>query len=74
MFRIAFTLHVDVGRGGGDFAKIIRRELDVKRAKVFLQAGELGRAGDGDDPGLLRQQPGECDLRRGRVLLPADAP
>ena len=33
---------------------------------------ELGGARDGNDPRLLRQQPGERDLRRRRALLPAN--
>src|ERR1700759_2306722 len=33
---------------------------------------QLGGPGDGDDPGLLRQQPGDRDLRRRRLLARGD--
>jgi hypothetical protein len=37
-------------------------------ADVFLQARKLRGAGDGNDPWLLRQQPGQRDLSRCRLL------
>jgi hypothetical protein len=47
--------------------------LDVGRAEVLLEPVELGGAGDRHDPALLRQQPGERDLRGRRLLLACDA-
>ena len=41
----------------------------MKRADVLFQAMELGCAGDWNDPRLLREQPGEGNLR-GRGVFP----
>src|SRR5580700_7212793 len=35
---------------------------------------QLGRTWDGNDPRLLRQQPGQCDLSRCRLLSLCDFP
>ena len=56
-----------------DLAQIVGRECEVGSAEVFFQAVQLGRAGDRHDPRLLREQPGERDLRRGCFLLRGDA-
>ena len=42
------------------------------RADVFFEAGQFGGAGDGNDPGLLREQPGERDLGGGGFLALRD--
>ena len=42
--------------------------MDVDRSEIFFEAGQLGCAGDGNDPRLLGQQPGERDLS-GRGFL-----
>ena len=60
---VALAFHFYFGRCGFDFAQILGGELDVRRTVVFIQARELGGAGDGHDPRLLRQDPGESDLR-----------
>ncbi len=39
-------------------------EREVQRAEVFLEVGEFGRAGMGDDPRALGLQPRRGDLRR----------
>src|SRR6202035_743604 len=39
-----------------------------ERSKVFFQAMKFRCAGDGNDPRLLRKQPGERDLSRCRLL------
>lgn len=52
-----------------EFAQVFGRELNRRRPGVLLQAMQLRRAGDGNNPRLLRQQPGQRDLR-GRDLLP----
>ena len=49
----------------------------TERAPRFsLEAGELGGAGDGDDlaaaAGVLGEEPGECDLGGGGVLVAGD--
>src|SRR5688500_10032489 len=55
-----------------DFAEVCGRELQGGAAQVLLQALELGRAGDRNDPPLLREEPRECDLRRRRALSRGD--
>src|SRR4029079_9398548 len=62
------TVHLDLGELPVDLAQILRRQLDVGGAEVLLQAMKLRGARDGYDPGLLRQQPRDRDLRRGRLL------
>src|SRR5215467_572673 len=52
--------------------EIRRRKFEGGGSDVFFQAMELGCAGNGNDPGLLRQQPGESDLRGSRLLLLSD--
>src|SRR5262249_36620419 len=49
--------------------EILGREFERNCADVFVQAIQLGSAGDRRHPGFLRQQPGERDLGR-RGLLP----
>ncbi len=49
------------------------RQYDIGGAEVFLQPVQLGRAGDRHDPRLLRQQPGQRDLRRRRAFLRRDS-
>src|SRR4249919_4058689 len=44
--------------------------MHVGGSEVFLEAMQLGRAGDRHDPGLLRQQPRKRDLRAGDALAP----
>ena len=53
--RVTVPLHGDSGDGVVDITKIIGRELDGHRADVLFEAVELGRAGDRNDPWLLRQ-------------------
>ena len=43
----------------------------LRRADILLQALQLARAGDGHDPGFLRQQPGQGDLGRGGAAFAA---
>ncbi len=50
-------------------AEIVGCELNRSSSDVFFQPVQLGCAGDGNHPGLLRQNPGECDLRGCRLLL-----
>ena len=65
--------HRDVGHRSFDLLQVGRRQLDVDRAQVLIQSFEAARAGDRRDPGFLRQQPGQRDLRRGGALRRGDA-
>jgi AraC-like DNA-binding protein len=49
----------------GDF---VGCEPNVCRTTVLEHVRHLGRAGDGNDPRLLRHQPGHCDLGRSGFL------
>ncbi len=73
MLGIALALDLNLGRGTLDFGEVLRCQLDVRRAEVFLQPMQLGSAGNRHDPRLLREQPSERDLRRRRLLLCCDA-
>ena len=72
MCGIAVTLHGDLRKGGFDVAEIARSQLDVGSFDVFVEAVQLGGAGDGDDPGLLGEEPRECDLGRGGMFAGGD--
>ena len=72
MRRIPVALHRDIGDGRRDLAQVFLGQRDVGRADVLFEAAELGCAGDRDDPRLLRQQPGERDLRRRRLRAGRD--
>ena len=72
MRRVAIALHRDGGERLVDLAKVLGLELDAGGADVFLEAVQLGGAGDRHDPRLLRQQPGERDLRRRRAASRGD--
>ena len=52
--------------------KVAGSQLDAGRTQVLLQAMEFRGARDRHDPGPLRKQPGERDLRRRRILLTRD--
>ena len=67
--RIAGALDDDPRGRALYVAEISWRELDGSRADVLVQAFQFARSGDGHDPPLLGQQPGQRDLR-GRGLLP----
>lgn len=68
MLGVPGSFHGDLGCRGVDFPEVGGRQLDLGRPGVFLQAMRLGGAPDGDDPGLLGEQPGEGELGGGRVL------
>ena len=55
-------------RGALNIAQIVLRELDAERAEVLVQALQFARTGNGHDPRLLSQQPGQRDLGGCRVL------
>src|SRR5882762_6805246 len=61
------ALHLDFRCLRIDLAELLAREFDFCCAQVLFQAMHLPRAGDRDDPGLLREQPSERDLRTRRI-------
>ena len=48
--------------------QIVWRKLDCSCSDVLVQARQLGRARDRNNPRLLSQQPGECYLSGSRLL------
>src|SRR6266436_6189995 len=72
-FRITITLHCDFRGRTVDFAQVVRCEFDCERAIVLVEARQLGRARDRNNPRLLRKQPRQRDLRRCRLLLFRDS-
>src|SRR5882672_2027363 len=60
--RVSRALDRDLRRGRIDLTQILSGQLDRGSTDVLLEALQLARAGDRDDPRLLRQQPGERDL------------
>src|SRR5262245_57144421 len=65
-------MHLDLCSGGMDRTELVGGEFDGRGADVLLQAMELARAGDRHNPRLLRQHPGQRDLRWRRMLLSSD--
>src|SRR4051794_18735966 len=47
-------------------------ELEVRRADVLLDVHDTFTAGDRHDPGPAGEEPRECDLRWGRVMVGGD--
>src|SRR5262245_48290352 len=68
VLRIPRTVHIDLRCRPIDLPQVVRRELSVAGADVFLESMPLGCPGDRHDPRLLRQQPCQGDLRGRRVL------
>ena len=50
-------------------AEIVGRKFDGSGSNVLLESMQLGRARYRHNPGLLRKQPSERDLRRRRLFL-----
>ena len=69
---VALAFDIDLVGGRGDLLKVLGGELDVDCVSVFLQAVGLGGAGDGHDPRVLGQQPGQRHLRDGGTLTCGD--
>ena len=55
----------DAGERGLDVLQVVGGEGEGGGAEVFVEAVQLRGAGDGDDPRLLREEPGEGDLGGG---------
>src|SRR6185437_3050882 len=66
---VAVAVNGNLGRRSLQFAQILRRKHERGRGQVFLEARQLGGAGNGHDPGLLRQQPSQRDLGLGGPAL-----
>src|SRR5690349_3500336 len=65
---VARTMNLDARRLVIELAQVVGRECDVDGAEILLEAMQLRRAGDRDDPRPLGEQPGEGDLRRRRAV------
>src|SRR5689334_14182959 len=70
---VAFTMNRNARRGLVDRAEVSLCEHHVRRTEVLLEAVDLGGAGDGHHPRLAREDPGQRDLRGGRLLLRRNA-
>jgi hypothetical protein len=68
LLRITGTLDFDGGGHGSDLIEIVRCERHGERSQILIETVELPRAKQGDDPWLLGEQPGEGDLRWGRLM------
>jgi hypothetical protein len=66
--RITSTLNRDLGYRIIDVAKIAAAQLQASSTDVLLQPVQLRRSRNRNDPPLLSQQPGECDLSGRRLL------
>ena len=62
------ALDLDFRGGRLDLAHVVSREFDFSRSRILFEAMQLSRSGDRHDPWLLRQEPGERDLRRRRLF------
>src|SRR5262245_27067556 len=78
VFRVAGPMDLDPGRRAIDFQQVVAGELNGGGAEILVKAIALRRSRNRHDPGLLRQQPGQRQLRRRRLfafgerLQPAD--
>src|SRR5579871_430205 len=68
------SLHLDPGGAVADLAQVVSRELDPRRADVFLEPVELCSARNRHNPRLLREQPGQRYLGRCRFLPDRNSP
>jgi len=55
-----------------DLVRVVDAQLDVDGCDVLVEPVQLRRPGNRHDPRLLREQPGERDLRRGHAIPPGD--
>ena len=69
MFGITITLDRDFRGRTVDSAQVVWCEFDCERTIVLVEARQLGRARDRNNPRLLRKQPRQRDLRWCRLLL-----
>jgi len=69
---IPSPLHRDSRGGTIDVPKIVRRKFDRNCSAVLIQAFQLARTRDRNNPRFLGKQPGKCYLSRCRLLLFCD--
>src|ERR1035437_5512471 len=69
---VAGTLHLNAGNRTFNFRKIASAQLHGSGTDILLQPMQLGGSRDGNDPGLLSEQPGKSNLRVGYALLCGD--
>ena len=67
LLGIARPLHLDGSKSGFDVAQIVGRKGDIGRREILIQAMTFGGSGDRYNPGFLREQPGQGNLRRSGV-------
>src|SRR5664279_1034503 len=68
LLGIPFPLDRDLGGGTLNLAQVFGRQFHGERSNVFVEAMRLGGAWNRNNPRLLGQHPGECDLCRCRFL------
>ena len=68
MLGVPSSLHGDLRGRAFDFTEIAGSKFDRYCSDVLVQALQLRRAWDWNDPRLLRKQTSERDLSRGRLL------
>ena len=66
---IARTVDLDLRCRAINLAQIVGAELNPRRAEILLESMALGGSRNRRDPGFLREQSGQRDLGRRRVLL-----
>src|SRR5688500_12577965 len=71
LLTIPGALELGGGGHGLDLVEIVGGERDGKRPQMLVEALDLPRAEQRDDPRLPGEQPGEGDLRRGRPVPPS---
>ena len=69
---VAMADDFNVAQGFVQFTQIGGSQRNVCGGKVFFQAVLLGRAGNRHNPRLLRQHPGQRNLRLGRLVAAGD--
>lgn len=65
-------MHRDLRCGVIDFTKVIRGKFNSRCSDIFFQTLESSGAWYWNNPGLLGEEPGECDLARGRFFPVCD--
>jgi hypothetical protein len=62
--RVARAMNGDPRCGHFDVAQIVGCQFDVGGSDVLVETMPFRRTWDGDNPGLLREKPGERNLTR----------
>src|SRR6266496_5462673 len=60
--------HGELRSRGADLVEVFSHQVHIGGSDVFLQSVQLRGARNRNDPGLLRQQPRERDLRRRNIF------